>query len=115
MLAHHKSELICDLAEYYHILDYRRVPGRLLGTLAVGLRADSRIGMLREGIKADTSTIMLVKLYDILMQVFSAKGKSPEPLLNKFIVEPKEKKNEKPMTFKSPDEFMKAWAEINKR
>ena len=112
MLAHHKSELICDLAEYYHILDYRRVPGRLLGTLAVGLRAESRIGMIRAGIKADPETIMLGKVYDVLMQVFSEKGKAPKPLLKEFIVEQKE---DKPMSFKSPEEFQKAWAEINKR
>ena len=113
MLAHHKSELICDFAEYYHIIDYRRVPGRTLGTLAVGLRADSRIGMLREGIKASPETIVLVKLYDILTQVFSEKGKAPKPLLNDFLIEPENK--EKPMSYSSPAEFEKAWAKINKR
>jgi len=113
MLAHHKTELICDLAEYYHILDYRRVPGRLLGTLAVGLRADSRIGMIREGIKATPETIMLVKVYDVLMQVFSRKGEAPEPLLNEFIVE--HEKKDKPLSYRTPEEFKAAWARINKR
>lgn len=113
MLAHHKSELICDLAEYYNIIDYRRVPGRTLGTLAVGLRADSRIGMIREGIKASPETIILVKLYDVLTQVFSEKGKAPKPLLNDFLVE--QEKNEKPMAYSSPEEFEAAWAKINKR
>lgn len=114
MLAHHKNELICDLAEYYHILDYRRVPGRLLGTLAVGLRAESRIGMIREHIKADTETVMLVRLYDMLAQVFSAKGEKPEPMLKHFIIEQKDDKDT-PMSFRSPADFKKAWAEINKR
>ena len=112
MLAHHKSELICDLAEYYNILDYRRVPGRLLGTLAVGLRAESRIGMIREGIKTTPDTLMLVKVYDLLTQVFSEKGKAPKPLLYDFIVE---QKQDKPMAYSSPDEFKKAWAKVNKR
>lgn len=112
MLAHHKGELICDLAEYYNILDYRRVPGRTLGTLAVGLRADSRIGMIREGIKASPETLMLVKVYDILTHVFSEKGKAPKPLLKDFIVE---QKNDKPMAYSSPEEFKKAWARLNKR
>ena len=114
MLAHHKSELICDLAEYYNILDYRRVPGRTLGTLAVGLRAESRIGMIREGIKADPETIMLVKVYDVLTQVFSEKGKTPKPLLNTFLVE-QENKKDKPMSFKTPEDFKAAWDRINKR
>ena len=114
MLAHHESELICDLAEYYNILDYRRVPGRTLGTLAVGLRAESRIGMLREGIKAGPETIMLARLYDVLAQVFSKKGEKPEPLLNTLLIE-KDKKDDKPMAFKSGADFKAAWEKINKR
>ena len=114
MLAHHKSELVCDLAEYYNILDYRRVPGRTLGTLAVGLRAESRIGQLREGIKASPETIMLVKVYDILTQVFSEKGKAPAPLLKTFIVEQENKKDE-PMSFRTPEDFKAAWERNNKR
>lgn len=113
MLAHHKNELICDLAEYYNILDYRRVPGRTLGTLAVGLRADSRIGMIREGIKASPETIVLAKVYDVLTQVFSKKGEKPKPLLNELLVE--QKKNEKkPMAYKSGADFEAAWEKINK-
>lgn len=112
MLAHHKRELICDLAEYYHIIDYRSVPGRTLGTLAVGLRADSRIGMIRNGIKASPETIMLVKVYDVLMHVFSEKGKAPEPLLKDFLIE-QGKEDEKPMSYKSAEDFKAAWARIN--
>lgn len=110
MLAHHRSELICDLAEYYNIMDYRRVPGRLLGTLAVGLRAESRIGMIREGIKADPATIMLARLYDILVQVFSAKGEKPELMLKHLIVEQRSGKDT-PIAYKSLAEFKKAWEE----
>lgn len=113
MLAHYKSELICDLAEYYHILDYRGVPGRLLGTLAVGLRAESRIGQIREGLKTGPSTIMLVKIYDILAQVFSKDGKAPTPLLNKFIIEEKDP-SKTPRTFKTGEDFKEAWRKINK-
>lgn len=107
MLTHYKSELICDLAEYYGIYDYRSVPGRLLGTLAVGLRADSRVGMAREGIKADPNTFMLVRIYDLLAQVFSKE--EHKPLARAFLVE-----QEKDMAavFKSPEDFKAAW---NKR
>lgn len=114
MLAHYKSELICDLAEYYNILDYRRVPGRLLGTLAVGLRAESRIGEIREGIKEPFDTIMLIKIYDLLTHIFSEKGKEPKPLLNSFIVE-REDRSKKPKAFKSPNDFEEAWRRINER
>lgn len=113
MLAHHKDELICDLAEYYGILDYRGVPGRLLGTLAVGLRAESRIGMIREGIKVDPDTIVLARIHDILMQVFSSKGERPEPMLKSFIIE-KKSDEDTPMSFRTPQEFKEAWAKLTK-
>ena len=107
MLAHHRSELICDLAEYYNILDYRRVPGRLLGTLAVGLRAESRIGMIREGIKADPTTVMIVKIYDVLMQVFG--DKKQKPMIEHFIIKQNTGDN---VTFKSGRDFDMAWEMI---
>ena len=112
MVAFHEEELTCDLAEYYHIYDRRSVPCRLLGTLAVGLRAESRIGMIREGIKASPETIMLVKIYDILMREFSAKGKEPEPLLKQFIIE---RKKSDIRSFRNGDAFKRKWADINRR
>lgn len=114
MLAHYKSELICDLAEYYHILDYRRVPGRTLGTLAVGLRAESRIGQIREGVKEAPSTLILAKIYDILAQVFSKEGTAPKPLINTFIVEKKDT-SKTPKAFETGADFEAAWRKINKR
>ena len=112
MLAFHEEELTCDLAEYYHIYDRRSVPCRLLGTLAVGLRAESRIGMIREGIKASPETIMLVKIFDVLMREFSAKGKEPEPLLKQFIIE---KKQSDLRGFRNADAFKRKWSDINRR
>ena len=111
MIAFHEEELTCDLAEYYHIYDRRSVPCRLLGTLAVGLRAESRIGMIREGIKASPEAIMLVKLYDLIVNVFSAKGKAPEPLLKQFVIE---RKQSDLRSFRTPDDFKRKWADINR-
>ena len=112
MVAFHEEELTCDLAEYYHIYDRRSVPCRLLGTLAVGLRAESRIGMIREGIRFSPETIMLVKIYDVLMREFSAKGKEPEPLLKQFIIE---RKKSDIRSFRNADAFKRKWADINRR
>lgn len=111
-MASHKEEMICDLAEYYHIYDYRSVPCRLLGTLVAGLRAESRIGMIREGIKASPETMMLIMIHDILMREFSAKGKEPEPLYNQFIIQ--EKKSDM-RSFSTSDAFKRKWADINRR
>lgn len=112
MIAFHEEELTCDLAEYYHIYDRRSVPCRLLGTLAVGLRAESRIGMLREGVKASPEAVVLARIHDILAREFSAKGKEPEPLVKHFLIEQKKKSEYK--SFKSSDDFNRKWADINR-
>lgn len=38
-----EDALICDLAETYHVFNYRELPVHLLATLSVGLDEDSRI------------------------------------------------------------------------
>lgn len=43
MIVTDEDSLICDLAETYHVFNYRELPVKLLATLSVGLRADSRI------------------------------------------------------------------------
>lgn len=40
-----EDALICDLAETYHILNYKALPPDLVGVLSIGLRNDSRIKM----------------------------------------------------------------------
>lgn len=42
MIAADEDALICDLAETYHILDYKALPLRLAATLAAGLPLYSR-------------------------------------------------------------------------
>lgn len=77
MLSVGRSELICDLAETYHILDYRRVPARLLGTLAAGLGDDTRIMRKLHGVSESTEVLMLARLLDavnLLIWSFSQDG-----------------------------------------
>lgn len=112
MLAHHKSELVCDLAEYYHIYDYRGVPAQMLGTLAVGLRDESRIGMIRRSEKADPETMMLARLYDLLVAVFSKKGADIKSIAEQLTVVDKQSDYQ---CFKSGDDFMRRWSDINRR
>ena len=50
-MAEYRTEVICDLAETYQIFDYRRVPGRLLGTLVTGLGTNSRLKRAMFGIE----------------------------------------------------------------
>ena len=66
MMAKYPDELTCDMAETYGVFDIKRVPVKLLATLAVGLREDSRVKMAKRGALVDTKTILLAKLLDML-------------------------------------------------
>lgn len=64
MIATDRNALICDLAETYGVFDYKRVPGRLLGILAAGLGANSRIGKKINGVRGNVTEILLARILD---------------------------------------------------
>ena len=66
MLAEDEDALICDLAETYHIYDYRSVPVKLLATLASGLRDDARIKIKLRNDKVSFNTFLLCSIVDQL-------------------------------------------------
>lgn len=59
-----EDALICDLAETYHIFDYRSLPLKLVATLSAGLRNDSRIKLNASGYPASQDTILLATIAD---------------------------------------------------
>ena len=66
MVAAGEGELICDFAETYHVLDFRRLPARLAATLAAGLPGEARIRMKLAGAKAPVSLLMQAAAVDRL-------------------------------------------------
>lgn len=46
--------MICDFAQYYHILNWRALPLRLAATLAAGLPEESRCKTQRDGLAQST-------------------------------------------------------------
>lgn len=66
MIACDEQALICDLAEVYHIYNYREWPVSLIATLSVGLRADSRILMKLNKEIVSIDTILLTSVVDQL-------------------------------------------------
>lgn len=64
MIKTDESALICDLAETYHIYDYRSLPLRMVATFSVGLRNNSRIKMALAGIKYPLNTLLLAAILD---------------------------------------------------
>ncbi|MBQ3429199.1 MAG: hypothetical protein IJH28_05435 [Mogibacterium sp.] len=64
MINFDEDALICDLAETYHIYDYRSLPVKLVATLSAGLRDDSRIKMSAAGVPAAQDTLLLATIAD---------------------------------------------------
>ena len=59
-----RSAWLCDLAETYHIYDYRSLPLRTVAALSAGLREDSRIKMKINGIHATREEMLLAMIVD---------------------------------------------------
>ena len=103
MIAYDEEAFVCDMAETYQIYDYRRVPCKLLGTLASGLRDSSRIKQKMAGITADPKTVLLASCLDALNLLVwmrtedGQKGKNrPKPGAKSFRVKEEWKKPEHP-------------------
>lgn len=97
MIETDEDALICDFAETYNILDYRALPLNLAATLAVGLRADSRIMLKITGQKIDYNTVLSAAILDRLSFLAWTKTKDaeagrnrPESVVSKLMEEPKE-------------------------
>jgi len=91
MLAKDEDALICDLAETYHIFNYRQYKPLFIATLAVGLRDNSRIKMIINRNKLTFDQYVLVAILDCLKMLVwlnsadAAKGENrPELILDRL-------------------------------
>ena len=66
MIQTDKDALICDLAETYHIYDYRKLPLTQVAIFAIGLKDDSRIKMKMSGQLVPMETLLLAGISDRL-------------------------------------------------
>lgn len=83
MIATDEDALICDLAETYGIFNYRGLPVKLLATLSIGLREDSRIKMKISGTKVPLNTMLLGATVDRLSMLLWAKTKDGSKGINR--------------------------------
>ena len=111
----YESELICDFAEYYHILDYKSITPGLAGILLEGLRSDSRTKMKMAKMKLTVEQTLLATIADeikisIWQQSPKKNKKKPESILNLLI----NGKNEpdKLKGFNSGADFDRYWRKI---
>lgn len=66
MIKADEGALICDLAETYHIYDYRQLPLKMVAVFSVGLRNNSRIKMKMNNQPVELDTLLLAGISDKL-------------------------------------------------
>lgn len=114
-----EDALLCDLAETYHIFDYRSLPARMVATLSVGLRDNSRIKMKMNNARYPMETMLLAAALDrvsLLVWLNTQDGEKginrPESVLNHLLGEVDEKDV---VAFETPEDFDVAWKKLTKR
>lgn len=119
MIRANEDALVCDFAEYYHILDYRSLPVSLAATLLYGLCDDSRCKMYVSGRKATIEALILARIYDDVQWLCWAQSEDgvhkrnrPGSLYNELI----QKKNDgrEVVGFDTAEDFEQAWKEGTK-
>lgn len=77
--------MICDLAEVYHIYDYRQLPPSRVATFVLGLSPDSRVMRELTGTKLPLAEMLLAGIADrltILLHALNGSKKKPELILD---------------------------------
>lgn len=118
MIKTDENALICDLAETYHIYDYRQLPADLVAVFSVGLRENARIKMAMSGQRVPLETLLLASIADrvgILAWQNTEDGhkgrNAPKEFVSILTEEPKEREES---VFKSGEDFENARARILK-
>lgn len=98
MLSVSEDDVICDLAETYHITNYRELAPSLVATLCVGLPDFSRIKRKMAGMKIDLTQMLLALVVDGINTLIwqntkdGMKGRNrPESIFKKLTEEQKPK------------------------
>lgn len=113
MLSTDEDLFICDMAETYHILDYKALPVELLAVLASGLRENSRIKMKIAGINYIPPEVVLPQMADCLLLIL--KGLSGNKKVDRLMMDILYDKNlsKKPAEgFDSGADFDIAWKQL---
>ena len=104
-----EDKMICDLAQYYGILDYTQIKPNILATLVFGLPDDSRIMKEISKAKMGYKDSVLALIFDMLQIIAFKQGhkknaQRPESFFKKLMSV--EKKDEL-MSFSTPEEYEK--------
>ena len=118
MIRTDEDALTCDLAETYHIYEYRAFPIKLIATLAAGLRDDSRIKMRLAGTHVRPSFLLSAMAVDALNILVwqqtedGHKGRNAPDRIARDLLGEEIKENKNIAAFDSPEEFERRRKEI---
>lgn len=107
--------MICDLAEYYNIYDYKSLPPRTVATLVAGLRDESRLVQKNNGVNASNQNLLLAHIADKLSLVINCL--SSQYIDFNSMVDAisgiESTKTSNVMAFDSGEDFQAYWDKIN--
>lgn len=107
LLGDSEDMLICDFAQFYHVLDYKGLPPQLAATLAMGLPEESRIKRKLTGVNVTLDQMLMSMILDdfnaFLWSRKRRKGPKPKQVF-KLLTEPKKPKEEL-MAFSTPEAY----------
>lgn len=83
MIKTDENALICDLAETYHIYDYKQLPLTTIAVFSVGLRDNSRIKMKMNNQTVELNTLLMAGISDKLSTLLWWKTKDGQKGINK--------------------------------
>ena len=112
MVSEDEDSLICDFAQYYHVLDYRGLGLERAAVLAAGLPPKSGIMKKLMNQKYDLNTILLANIADhIALNVWmktkdGRKNRNRPPSVTEALTKSDDKKTK---AFSSPEEFEAEW------
>lgn len=111
-----EDALICDLAETYHIFNYKALQVSLLATLSYGLREDSRVKIFFSDMEVSTDTMLMACAVDHLAFLAWAKTENAEKGRNrpKSVVQSLLKKDDEStvQAFENGYDFELAWSKM---
>lgn len=116
MINKDEDALICDLAETYHIYDYRSLPLQLVATLSAGLRDDSRIKLRFADSPVTQDTILLativdkIEMFKYLFTTDASKGINKPSSVVDAILNGNTKKQKGIVAYKTAEAFEAAMA-----
>lgn len=113
-----KASLMCDLAETYHIYNYKELPCTMVALFSCGLREESRIKKKLSGVNASREEMLLASIADSLSTLVWLKTKDGVKGINRpksfveTLLEVKQEDNSEVVAFDTADDFCSQWKAI---